>query len=161
MLPLPKHFIFFLMLFCAGDKNLFAQEHWYVLQIVGPANDTELKSVINTIGQLAPGATVWYNDTRSHTIGCKSFNEISWPQITAELRASDFYLADVTHCRCHALDVNALSSIYFIEACYYANHPETMPPGWTAELNKSEFDALPTAVKSFYQEGENFELVDK
>lgn len=161
MLPLRKHFFILFVLSFAGYKNLYGQEHWYVLQIVGPASDSELKLAINTIGQLAPGATVWYNDSRSHTIGCKSPNEISWPQITAELRANDFYLADVTHCRCHALDVNAISSIYFIEACYYANHPESMPPGWIAELNKSEFDALPTAVRSFYQEEENYELVNK
>ena len=161
MLPLRAFLIVFLTMFSAGDKNLCAQEHWYVLQVIGHRDDAELKSAMSYIQQVSPGASVWYNDSRSNTIGCKSPVEVSWPQVIAELRAHDFFMADVTKCRCHFSDVNAVASIFYAEACYYASHADDIPEGWIARLNKSEFDALPEAVKSFYEDQGNYELVNK
>ncbi|MBX7051949.1 MAG: hypothetical protein K1X54_07925 [Flavobacteriales bacterium] len=155
------HLIVFVTLFLFWDQNLLAQENWYVLQVIGQVDDAELKSAMSYIQQAVPGTSVWYNDSRSNTIGCKSSTEISWPQLIAELRTHDFYMADVTKCRCHFSDVNAVSSIFYVEACYYASHSDNIPEGWIARLNKSEYDALPESVKNFYEDQGNYELVNK
>ncbi|MBL0316233.1 MAG: hypothetical protein IPP69_10800 [Flavobacteriales bacterium] len=162
MLPLHGKIFLVLIFIFFGETRAQAQtEHWYVLQVVGQMDEAELKSAMSYIQQVAPGTSVWYNDSRSNTIGCKSTIEISWPQVISELRAHDFFLADVTKCRCHSSDVNAITSIFFIEACYYASHADNIPQGWIARLNKSEFDALPEGVRDFYEDQGNYELVNK
>jgi hypothetical protein len=162
MIPLQVKLFFVFILIYFGKGQLFSQsENWYLLQIVGQVSESELKGALSFIQQVEPNCSVWFNDSRSNTIGCKSTNTISWPQVISEMRAHGFYLADVTDCRCHHSDVRAISSIYFIEACYYATHSEALPQGWTAKLNRAEYDALPELAKNYYQATGNLELVNK
>lgn len=150
------------LFFLATAQISFSQqENWYVLQLMHPLNEGQIKSTIGTIISGSNGAQVWYNGAKSNTFGCKSQELISWSSIVAELMQHDVFVADVTYGNVHYSGTAARSSYFFAQACYYAGHADQMPVGWIAQLNHDEWDALPENVRSYFQSNNNFEIVEK
>ena len=137
------------------------QENWYVLQILHPANDMQIKSVMSEILVSTPNAVIWYNGAKSNTMGCKSTSAINWPQIIHNLILHDFFIAEVTNGAVHYSGINASASYFFVLATYYAGHSDEMPVNWIAQLNHDEWDALHADVRDYYTLNGNYEIVEK
>lgn len=137
------------------------QDNWYVLQIMQPVDQVQIKSILEEINGYYPDAQVWYNGEKSNTIGCKRATITNWSQVLFAMLEHDVYLADITQGVIHQSGNLAPSGYFFIQACYYASHTESTPPEFLAQLNHDEWDYLPEEVRNYYLTYGNYEWVEK
>jgi hypothetical protein len=124
--------------------------HWYVLQSMEELSDSKAKIVMSEIQSLTNAETIWFNGTRSGTIGVRHSAEIDWNEVVHFLISHQIYLADITNGISHQNGNDVRSGFYFSQAIYCAIEHENAPVDFYAKLNQAEWDALPEEVRNYY-----------